>query len=79
MRSQASWETEIKVGELFETVEYDYPKCHLTMYCFLCTIKSGDLALKEHETARRLTRETLGSIDWLPADKGLIEKIRGIL
>ena len=72
-------ETEIEVGKLLETVEYDYPNFHLTMHCFLCAIKSGDLVLKEHEAAKWLTRETLASVDWLPADKGLIEKIRAIL
>ena len=72
-------ETEIEVGELLETVEYDYPTFHLTMHCFICTIKSGDLVLKEHEAAKWLTKETLDSVDWLPADKGLIEKIRDIL
>lgn len=69
-------ETEIEVGELLETVEYDYPAFHLTMHCFICTIKSGDLVLKEHEAAKWLTKETLNSVDWLPADKGLIEKIK---
>ena len=72
-------DTEIEVGELIDTVEYDYPTFHLTMHCFLCTIKSGDLVLKEHEAAKWLTKETLDSVDWLPADKGLIEKIKNIL
>ena len=72
-------DTEIEVGELIDTVEYDYPTFHLTMHCFFCTIKSGDLVLKEHEAAKWLTRETLDSVDWLPADKGLIEKIKNIL
>ena len=72
-------ETEIEVGELLETVEYDYPNFHLTMHCFLCTIKSGNLVLKEHEASKWLTKETLDSVDWLPADKGLIEKIKAIL
>lgn len=72
-------DTEIEVGELLETVEYDYPSFHLTMHCFLCTIKSGDLVLKEHEAAKWLTKETLGSVDWLPADEGLIEKIKDVL
>ena len=75
---QEELDTEIEVGELLDTVEYDYPSFHLTMHCFLCTIKSGDLVLKEHEAAKWLTRETLDSVDWLPADKGVIEKIRGI-
>ncbi len=69
-------DTEINVGELIETVEYDYPAFHLTMHCFLCTVKSGNLVLKEHEAARWLAREELNSVDWLPADLGLIERLR---
>ena len=68
--------TEIEVGKLFDTVEYDYPAFHLTMYCFLCTVISGDLVLKEHQAARWLTRETLDSVEWLPADIDLIEKLK---
>lgn len=69
-------ETTITVGELIDTVEYDYPTFHLTMHCFLCTVVSGKLVLKEHEAARWLTREQLWSVDWLPADLELIDKIR---
>lgn len=69
-------DTEIQVEELLDTVEYDYPKFHLSMDCFICTVKSGDFVLKEHEAAKWLTKETLGSVEWLPADEGLIEKIR---
>lgn len=69
-------DTEIEVGELFETVEYAYPNFHLTMDCFLCTVKSGGLVLKEHEAACWLTREEIGSVEWLPADLGLIKKLR---
>lgn len=69
-------DTEIEVGELVDTVEYDYPNFHLTMYCFLCTVRSGNLVLKEHEAARWLTKENLDSVDWLPADTGLIEKLK---
>lgn len=69
-------DTEIEVGELFDTVEYDYPDFHLTMHCFLCTIQSGDLVLKEHEAARWLTGEILDSVDWLPADEDLIRKLK---
>lgn len=72
-------DTEIEVGEIFDTVEYDYPDFHLTMYCFLCTIQSGNLVLKEHEAARWLTGETLDSVDWLPADEDLIRKLKHIL
>lgn len=69
-------DTEIEVGELLDTVEYDYPSFHLSMDCFVCTIKSGDLVLKEHKNAKWLTKDTLNSVDWLPADEGLVEKIR---
>ena len=69
-------DTEIEVGNLLDTVEYDYPDFHLSMDCFFCTVKSGDLILKEHEAARWLTAETIDDVDWLPADQGLIEKIR---
>lgn len=71
-------ETTITVGELIDTVEYDYPTFHLTMHCFLCTVVSGNLVLKEHEAARWLTREQLWSVDWLPADLELIDKIRSL-
>lgn len=69
-------DTEIEVGELIDTIEYDYPKFHLTMHCFFCSVKKGNLVLKEHEAAKWLTLETLDTVDWLPADRGLIGKIR---
>lgn len=72
-------DTEIIVKELIDTVEYDYPKFHLSMQCFICNIKSGDLVLKEHEAAKWLTKDTLDSVAWLPADEGLIEKLRGMM
>ena len=72
-------DTEIEVGDLIETVEYDYPSFHLTMHCFFCSVKSGHLVLKEHEAAKWLTKETLDSVAWLPADQGIIEKIRQAL
>lgn len=68
-------DTEIEVLDLFDTVEYEYPGFHLSMACYLSRIKSGSLVLKEHEAAKWLTRDTLNSVDWLPADKGLIEKL----
>ncbi len=68
-------DTEIAVGELFDMVEYDYPAFHLSMDCFLCKVVSGKLVLKEHEDARWLSREQLDSVDWLPADIGLIRKL----
>lgn len=67
---------EIEVGDLVETVEYDYPKFHLTMHCFLCSIRSGELVLKEHEAARWLTKEELDSVDWLPADVKVVERLK---
>ena len=73
---QEELDTEIEVGELVETVEYDYPGFHLTMHCFLCTIRFGDLVLKEHEAARWLTREELDDVDWLPADVAVAEKLK---
>lgn len=72
-------DTEIEVKDFLETVEYDYPEFHLSMDCFFCNIKSGEPVLKEHEAAKWLTAETLDSVDWLPADKGLIEGIRNRL
>lgn len=76
---QEELDVEIQVLELLETVEYDYPKFHLSMDCFICEMKSGDLILKEHEDARWLTKETLNDVDWLPADQGLVEKIQELL
>ncbi len=69
-------ETEIEVGDLIETIEYDYPTFHLSMDCFWAEIVKGDLVLREHEAARWLTKEELESVDWLPADLGLVEKVR---
>lgn len=71
--------TEIKVGELIDTIEYDYPDFHLTMECFWCEVVNGGLELKEHEAARWLMREELYNVEWLPADVRLIEKIKGKL
>ncbi len=68
-------DTEIEVGELIETIEYDYPEFHLSMDCFWCTIVKGDLVLKEHEAAKWLSKELLDDVEWLPADLSLIEKV----
>lgn len=72
-------DTVVEVVELLDTVEYDYPQFHLSMDCFICKIKSGNLVLKEHEAAKWLTKETLESVEWLPADLGLIGKIKKYL
>ncbi len=69
-------ETEIKVGELIHTIEYDYPAFHLSMDCFWCEIIKGDLVLKEAEDAKWLTKDHLYDVKWLPADITLIEKIK---
>lgn len=72
-------DTEIAVGDVIETVEYDYPAFHLSMDCFWCTIVKGDLVLKEHEAAKWLTKEQLNEVAWLPADITLVENIRKTL
>ena len=72
-------ETEIEVGELIDTIEYDYPDFHLSMKCYACRIISGDLHLVEHEAARWLNADQLDSVDWLPADITLIPKIARLL
>lgn len=69
-------EIDIAVGELIDTIEYDYPTFHLSMDCFWAQIVSGDLVLKEHKAAKWLTKETLASVQWLPADMALIDVIR---
>ena len=69
-------DTEIKVGELIDTLEYDYPTFHLSMDCFWAEVKAGHLELKEAEAAKWLTKDQLGSVTWLPADILLIDQIR---
>ncbi len=76
------WEelaTTIKVGDLIETVEYDYPDFHLSMDCFWCEVIEGQLVLLEAQEARWLTKDELDSVKWLPADYGLVEKIRELM
>ena len=69
-------DTEIRVGALIDTIEYDYPTFHLSMDCFWAEVVAGRLVLKEAEDARWLTKETLESVPWLPADASLIEHIK---
>lgn len=69
-------DTDIEVKDLIDTINYDYPNFHLTMHCFWCTVKAGKLELLEHEDAKWLAKEELESVDWLPADKKLLPKIR---
>ena len=73
---QEELDTQINVKEKIYTVEYDYPNFHLSMDCFIWNVIKGNLILKEHESAKWLTKDELYSVDWLPADKGLIEKIK---
>lgn len=69
-------ETNIVVERLVQTVEWDYPQFHLTMHCYWCSVASGLLTLKEHEAARWLTREQLDSVDWLPADRVVVDRLK---
>ena len=69
-------DTEIRVGELIDTIEYDYPTFHLSMDCFWAEVVAGNLVLKEAAAAKWLTKETLDSVEWLPADITLIDKIK---
>lgn len=72
-------ETEIVVGDLIDTIEYDYPTFHLSMDCFWAEIISGDLVLTEHAAAKWLSKEELDSVEWLPADITLIDKIKNCM
>ena len=71
--------TEVCAEKILDVIDYDYPTFHLTMHCILCTIVSGELKLLEHESARWLTKETLRSVNWLPADQLILDKIEEIL
>lgn len=70
---------ELVVGDLLETVEYDYPQFHLTMHCYLCQLVKEEFVLKEHEAARWLGKNQLDEVAWLPADEGIVEKLKSIL
>ncbi len=72
-------DTVIEVKEYFDTVEYDYPNFHLSMKCYICTVVSGKLELLEHEAAKWLDKDSLNSVAWLPADLGLVDKLKDYL
>ena len=72
-------DTEIVVGDLIDTIEYDYPTFHLSMDCFWCEVVSGELKLLEAEASKWLTKDELDSVEWLPADTTIIEKIGAVL
>ena len=70
---------DVKLGELVSVIDYDYPDFHLKMYCYFADIVSGSLILKEHEDARWLTKDTLDSVGWLPADADVIERLKQLM
>ena len=72
-------DTSIEVNEYFDTVEYDYPTFHLSMKCYICSVLEGKLELLEHEASKWLDKDTLESVDWLPADLGLVDKLKSYL
>lgn len=76
---QEELDVKIEVGELIDTIEYDYPNFHLSMDCFRCVVVDGEIILKEAEAARWLDKDELYSVDWLPADIALIEKLQNSL
>lgn len=72
-------DVKIKVGELIDTIEYDYPDFHLSMDCFWCIVVDGEIILKEAEASKWLNKDELYTVDWLPADISLIEKLQNSL
>ena len=67
---------DININKFLCTTDYDYPSFHLTMHCYLCGIETGEIELREHKSARWLTTETLVSVEWLPADKEIVDKLK---
>ena len=76
---QEELDVKITIGKLIDTIEYDYPTFHLSMDCFWCIVEDGEIVLKEAQTAKWLYKDELYSVDWLPADIGLIEKLHSHL
>ena len=70
---------DISVDSFLETVEYDYPKFHLILHCFLCSLETKEIHLLEHESSRWLSADELDSVDWLPADLSLISKLKDLI
>lgn len=68
--------TEIEVGDFIHTIEWDYPKFHLTMHCFFCRVIKGNLQLLEHEAAKWVEKDKLDEVDWLPADRTIIPMLK---
>ena len=67
---------DITINKFLCTTDYDYPSFHLMMHCYLCNVKSGDIELREHKSARWLSVDMLDSVEWLPADKEVVDKLR---
>ena len=68
----------VTIENLLCMTEYDYPSFHLTMHCYLCSVTSGEIELREHKSASWLTAETLDSVEWLPADKDVISRLNNL-
>lgn len=75
---QEELDVKIEIGDLIDTIEYDYSSFHLSMDCFWCNVTEGEITLKEAEDARWLSKDELYSVDWLPADMELTEKLEGV-
>ena len=71
--------TDIMVKDLLTTVEYDYPKFHLTMHCFICELQNRDITLLEHKASKWLANNELDTVDWLPADLDVVEKLKEVI
>ena len=69
---------DIAIENLLCTTGYDYPSFHLTMHCYLCSVASGEIELREHKSAQWLTMESLDNVEWLPADKDVIEMLKKV-
>ena len=72
-------DTEVEVNDLLDTVEYDYPNFHVSMDCFICKVKAGDLVLKEHDSAMWLGKEDLYKVNWLPADQKVLKQVERVM
>ena len=72
-------DTVIRIDEYIDTIEYDYPKFHLSMKCYFCSVCSGNLSLKEHKAAKWLSKDELDAVDWLPADRTIIPELKRLM
>ena len=72
-------EADITVDSFLQTIEYDYPKFHLILHCYLCSLNTKEVHLLEHESSRWLSADELDSVEWLPADLSLISSLKQII